>query len=384
MEQATRTEAPEQTAEGDELNIQARALLETGQCSEAIRLLERATALGSGAAMCTMGTVYDYGRGVSEDAVKAFEWYKKGAELGDPTSCYNLGIFWRTGRGCAVNKQLAMEWLAKAVELGYTIALVNIGAMLMKGEAEGGIDPPGAVGYFERAAALGHSQAMYTLGTMYTAGVPGVPRDLAKAHRYLVDAKRAGHVGAAEYLKQDCFNDMEDVPLKFSARELVSQLQSLSTAVFSPCVRVLAGMAHVPEVAAALVGESSLSSALAEAMEESQDERLSADSESAGRILHIVTCLARLSEEASRNSLCTTGVLHGLLRLGAGNLRNEALSALLTLVGDDPTRAQMLKDLGMKLAVTGSAQEGLHVDIQLNKGSIAQNLWGPGPDSHVG
>ena len=43
--------------------------------------------------------MYQYGRGVAQDAKQAVSWYRKAAEQGNATAQYNLGAMYQNGDG---------------------------------------------------------------------------------------------------------------------------------------------------------------------------------------------------------------------------------------------------------------------------------------------
>ena len=65
-----------------------------------------------------LGNIYYNGKGVKQDYLEAFNWYKKSAEKGNPTAQYNLAIMYLTGQGIEKNKEEANKWLQKSADLG--------------------------------------------------------------------------------------------------------------------------------------------------------------------------------------------------------------------------------------------------------------------------
>ena len=86
-------------------SAEAAADEEVAQFEEELRLAET----GDASAMNNVGYFYEYGVGVTEDQVKATEWYKKGAEAGDAVAMSNLCIRYLCGRGVARDEDEALR-----------------------------------------------------------------------------------------------------------------------------------------------------------------------------------------------------------------------------------------------------------------------------------
>jgi TPR repeat protein len=103
-----------------------RALDAADQYELANEQFRKAIALGSGAAMASLGVSYDLGDGVENDYTVALEYYKQGASLNDPMSINNLGTLYDRGRGVDVDLDEAMTLFEKAASLGSSLAMQNI------------------------------------------------------------------------------------------------------------------------------------------------------------------------------------------------------------------------------------------------------------------
>jgi TPR repeat protein len=55
--------------------------------------------------------LYDNGRGVPQDYVKARGWYEKAAAQGNPWAQHNLGVLYDNGRGVPQDYVKAYMWL---------------------------------------------------------------------------------------------------------------------------------------------------------------------------------------------------------------------------------------------------------------------------------
>ena len=88
------------------------------QLSESINVKNEIEAAkqGSAIAQFNLGEMYNYGRGVPEDAAEAVKWYRKAAEQGLAEAQFNLGEMYAKGEGVSQDEVESYAWylLAKA------------------------------------------------------------------------------------------------------------------------------------------------------------------------------------------------------------------------------------------------------------------------------
>lgn len=142
----------------------------------------------------SIGIMYDAGRGVAENAVKAAEWYRKAAEQGYARAQYNLGVMYGNGRGVEKDDETAVNWYRKAVEQGYARAQNNLGGMYANGR---GVpkDNEKAVEWYTKSAEQGNANAQNNLGCMYRDG-EGALQDDEKAVEWYKKAAEQGNACA--------------------------------------------------------------------------------------------------------------------------------------------------------------------------------------------
>ncbi len=90
--------------------------------SKAIRWYSKAAEQGDADAQDTLGYMYQFGNGVTQDYSKAVEWYTKAAEQGFATAQCHLGNMYYQGLGVIQDISKAIKWLKKAAEQGNGIA----------------------------------------------------------------------------------------------------------------------------------------------------------------------------------------------------------------------------------------------------------------------
>ena len=62
--------------------------------------------------------MYESGHGVSQDHVRAVEWYRKAANQGYARAQFNLGAMYLNGDGVAKDDRLAVKFIRKAAKQG--------------------------------------------------------------------------------------------------------------------------------------------------------------------------------------------------------------------------------------------------------------------------
>src|SRR6516225_1417378 len=175
------------------------------ECQKALHEAEeaqrkRATNEGNAEAMFNLGLLYDNGQGVTQDYVRAREWYEKAADEGNAEAMFNLGLLYANGQGVTQDYVRAREWYEKAAEKGFPRAMGNLGVLYHNGQ---GIaqDYVRAREWYEKAAEKGFPRAMFNLGLLYANG-QGVTQDYVRAREWYEKAADKGEPRAKAQLEQ--------------------------------------------------------------------------------------------------------------------------------------------------------------------------------------
>ena len=139
----------------------------------------RAAEQGFTLAQANLGAMYEYGDGVAQDYGQAVLWYGKAAEQGDAHGQNNLGLMYGAGRGVAQDDWQAALWYREAAEQGLAEAQHNLGVMYQFGRGVAQDDRQ-AVLWYREAAEQGYAQAQNNLGRMHASG-EGVAQDNRQA-----------------------------------------------------------------------------------------------------------------------------------------------------------------------------------------------------------
>ena len=126
---------------------------------------------------------------------KEIYWYEKAAEKGNVAGVYNWGFCYHYGIGVSKNIGKAAELYRKAAKRDYIAAMVRLGDIFTFDDAHRVVNANEARKWYEKAANLGNTEAMYGLGTMFDLG-KGVDKNERAAFNWYKEAADAGFVPA--------------------------------------------------------------------------------------------------------------------------------------------------------------------------------------------
>ncbi len=126
-------------------------------------------------AMKKIADCYLGGKGVSEDSNIAVAWMESAFHIGnDSDSAHDLAIIYEYGRyGIEVDVVAAAEWFERAAKLGHVEAMVELGLCYELGCGVEQSDEL-ALDWYTKAAHLGHATAKFSVGEIFeeARGVP--------------------------------------------------------------------------------------------------------------------------------------------------------------------------------------------------------------------
>jgi TPR repeat protein len=164
-------------------------------------LYQKSAEAGNPDAMVNLGRLYALGEGTQKDPNRAFRWFKDAKDFGALDGFYHYALCLEVGFGTSQDKETAFLELQKAISLTNTEAqdfiphfadvLTHFGLMYKNGigvekSYEQAFQP------FKRAADLGSSGAMVELGVAFETG-QGIPKNLSKARDYYQKAAEKGN-----------------------------------------------------------------------------------------------------------------------------------------------------------------------------------------------
>jgi TPR repeat protein len=94
--------------------------------NQAFTDMQKAAEKGDAASQYSLGVMYERGRGVPQDYVKAVEWYQKAADQGYAKAQYGLGLMYDNGYGVERSRHIGCNWLRKAGDQGHEDAIKAI------------------------------------------------------------------------------------------------------------------------------------------------------------------------------------------------------------------------------------------------------------------
>lgn len=157
--------------------------------------LEEVASSGDSRAVLAVGRAYEQGQGVLADPSKARDWYLKAALAGNPEAQFRLGLMLLREPGAWRLIYAAPEEEAKNENRGVYYPTLKIAKDTAKGGQIPDIVRPGLVEgetWLRAAAAQGHAEAQYALGSAFLGGMD-LPFDLIEAVHWLSAAAFLGH-----------------------------------------------------------------------------------------------------------------------------------------------------------------------------------------------
>ncbi|WP_294092124.1 tetratricopeptide repeat protein [Sphingomonas sp.] len=123
-------------------------------------------------------------------AAEGFAWFNKAAAQGHLMALNMVGRCYDLGWGVAIDKARAAECFRIAAERGLDWGMYNYATSLTLGEGVAE-DKPAALGWFEKAAAMGNAKAINYIGSFHEDGWV-VTKDMAKAAEFYSRAAEGG------------------------------------------------------------------------------------------------------------------------------------------------------------------------------------------------
>ncbi len=155
-----------------------------------------------------LGLMYEKGKGLPADFLKAKEWYEAAAQQGHRQAMVQLAGLYFNGLVGARDDEKAYEWYQKAAALGDRDALYQLGLLSETGVATT-LDFTKALHYYQQSADKGNAKAKLALARMYQYGI-GVPKDLQQAAKYYKELALLGNAYAEYQLATFYYEGIED------------------------------------------------------------------------------------------------------------------------------------------------------------------------------
>lgn len=144
---------------------------------------------GQAEAMFALGKLYEDGRGVTADPVKAREWYREAAKAGHADAMVRLAEIYEKGIGVDPDLGEALDQYHTAAQRNDPQAMFRLGDLSRTGKGLAQ-DTGEAIAWFECAAGRNHPGSMSSLAALYEVGATIAPNaDKAQAWRAAAAAK---------------------------------------------------------------------------------------------------------------------------------------------------------------------------------------------------
>ena len=173
---------PRSRAELDAVTAQQWKALFAGPVEELAHWLQAAAALEDPQAQAMLGQLLLDGRGIAQDAARAFNCFARAADQGLPIAMNMRARCLEHGWGIAPDPAQAAHWYLQAAQAGLDWGMYNYANFLSSGRV---LEQNHALAleWYRKAAALGHAKSLNLVGRYYEDGVV-VEADRATAFKY--------------------------------------------------------------------------------------------------------------------------------------------------------------------------------------------------------
>ncbi len=154
----------------------------------AVELIEQGMALEAPICYYTMGIFFVQGIGVEQDRIAALPYFRKAADMGNRYGQYLVGEKLLNSSYSSPDGDkifpVAIKMLECSLEQGYSKAGIELGAHFATEEHNKEHNKEQSLVYFQKAAALGNSLALYSLQIAFQEGTEGANKDPKRAGCY--------------------------------------------------------------------------------------------------------------------------------------------------------------------------------------------------------
>lgn len=163
---------------------------------------------GHTGALFSMGLIYQMGRGVKQDHLKALDYYMRAAENDFSPAQNNIGLMYKLGIGVPIDYAESVKWFERAAK-DHTMAKRNLAEMYEKGRGTKK-DLVKAAKLYLKCSDEGAPACMYKAARYLETGRGGVKRDAARAlklyyqaaaSRYSLAERKVNQIEAAKARK---------------------------------------------------------------------------------------------------------------------------------------------------------------------------------------
>jgi enhanced entry protein EnhC len=170
-----------------------------------------------------LGLMYEKGKGVPVDDVKAKALYQEAADQGQRQSMVQLAGLYFNGVDGSRDDEKALYWYKKAADLGDRDALYQLGLLSETGVGVK-LDSADALHYYQLASDKGNAKATLALARMYQYGL-GVAKDSQQAEKFYKELATLNNAYAQYQLGAFYYDGVAGKSLQQEGRKLLQQAQ---------------------------------------------------------------------------------------------------------------------------------------------------------------
>ena len=147
------------------------------QTSQAAAVFLKCSEMGHMRCTSALGQMYDQGRGVPLDRIRAVWYLTRAANGGNRGAEYEIGVYWEEGEVLPLDQKKAMDWYMKSAQQGFAQGERRIGLAYEFGESLPRSRPM-AIEWLSKAAAQGDGLSSEVIRILRSPNTPARFRDM--------------------------------------------------------------------------------------------------------------------------------------------------------------------------------------------------------------
>jgi len=149
-----------------------------GQLAKAAAGYLKCSEMGHMRCTSALGQMYDQGRGVPQDRIRAVWYLTRAANGGNRGAEYELGVYWEEGEVLPQDLKKALEWYMKSAQLNYPQGQRRIGIAYEFADLTLPRSRPKAIEWLSKSAAQGDGMSAEVLRILRSPNTPAQFRDM--------------------------------------------------------------------------------------------------------------------------------------------------------------------------------------------------------------
>ena len=173
-----------------------------------------------------LGVIYEEGKYIKRDIVKAIKYYSMASNQGFPSSQYALGLIYLKGKFVKKDIGMAIKLLQLSAKKEFRDAQLSLAHLYLEGKYIK-CDIEKAISLYKEVSSLNNQYAKNNLGVIYKKGFNENEKDVGRAIEYFKEAIRQKNDVISKYNLANVYLDIEDKNSENYKKSLSLLLESI-------------------------------------------------------------------------------------------------------------------------------------------------------------